>query len=157
MSQQYSQHSQGDEEEDMQVAGPLLVGKLQEAGIHPQDIKKLVEAGLHTVESVAYTPKKQLISIKGISDQKADKIIAEGTSCHCMHNLFCAMTPVQHRRLYRLDSRARPKCMLGDRNSCTSRLARRTWTRCSEVESRLVPSRSYLASSVQESRRYAIR
>ncbi|EPQ60561.1 Rad51-domain-containing protein [Gloeophyllum trabeum ATCC 11539] len=77
MSQAPSQFSQADEEEDVQMAGPLLVGKLQEAGIHPQDIKKLVEAGLHTVESVAYTPKKQLMTIKGISDQKADKIIAE--------------------------------------------------------------------------------
>jgi DNA repair protein RAD51 len=33
---------------------------------------------LHTVESVAYTPKKVLTAIKGISEQKADKIIAEG-------------------------------------------------------------------------------
>lgn len=60
------------------MSGPLLVAKLAEAGIHPNDIKKLAEAGLNTVESVAFTPKKNLITIKGISDAKADKILAEG-------------------------------------------------------------------------------
>ncbi len=67
-----------EEEEEYQVSGPLLVDKLQEAGIHLQDIKKLTDAGYHTVEAVAYTPKKNLISIKGISEQKAEKILAEG-------------------------------------------------------------------------------
>lgn len=38
-----------------------------------------VEAGYHTVEAVAYTPKKQLLEIKGISEQKATKVLAEGT------------------------------------------------------------------------------
>lgn len=66
------------EGEEYQQTGPLLVNKLQEAGIHPNDIKKLAEAGLNTVEAVAFTPKKFLVTIKGISDQKADKIIAEG-------------------------------------------------------------------------------
>lgn len=67
-----------DEEEEYQVSGPLLVDKLQEAGIHLQDIKKLTDAGFHTVEAVAYTSKKNLIGIKGISEQKAEKILAEG-------------------------------------------------------------------------------
>src|SRR6266571_5758904 len=70
-----------EEEEEYQVSGPLLVDKLQEAGIHPQDVKKLTDAGFHTVEAVAYTPKKNLISIKGISEQKAEKILAEGGCC----------------------------------------------------------------------------
>lgn len=78
---QLSQASQNPEEDDFSASGPLLVAKLQEAGIHPNDIKKLAEAGLNTVESVAFTPKKHLITIKGISDQKADKILAEG-ACH---------------------------------------------------------------------------
>jgi hypothetical protein len=60
------------------MSGPLLVGKLEEAGIHANDIKKLSDAGLNTVEAVAFTPKKNLIAIKGISDAKADKIITEG-------------------------------------------------------------------------------
>jgi len=86
------------EEADVGFAGPMLVDKLQvcnfafvvlhtylwhsllqqEAGISAQDCKKLADFGLHTVEAVAFTPKKTLQTIKGISDQKADKIIAEG-------------------------------------------------------------------------------
>ena len=80
------------------MTGPLLVNKLQEAGIHANDIKKLVEFGLNTVEAVAFTPKKTLLTIKGISEQKADKILAEGgcpsiASTHLSHtdcSLFLA-------------------------------------------------------------------
>lgn len=43
------------------------------------DVKKLLEAGYYTVESIAYTPKKQLLNIKGISEAKADKILLEAT------------------------------------------------------------------------------
>ena len=75
---QPSQSQQNQEEDEFQSTGPLLVNKLQEAGIHPNDVKKLAEAGLNTVEAVAFTPKKHLLTIKGISEQKADKIIAEG-------------------------------------------------------------------------------
>ena len=74
--------------EDYQLAGPLLVSKLQEAGIHANDIKKLAEAGLNTVEAVAFTPKKNLVTIKGISDQKADKILAEGAHSDRWHWVY---------------------------------------------------------------------
>lgn len=67
-----------EEEQSYSLSGPLLIEKLQEAGIHANDIKKLADAGLNTVESVAFTPKKVLVTIKGISEQKADKILAEG-------------------------------------------------------------------------------
>lgn len=43
-------------------------------GISATDVKKLSDAGYHTVESVAYAPKKALLTIKGISEAKADKI-----------------------------------------------------------------------------------
>ena len=75
---QPTQSQQVGEEEEFQISGPLLVNKLQEAGIHANDIKKLSEFGLNTVEAVAFTPKKVLLTIKGISEQKADKILAEG-------------------------------------------------------------------------------
>jgi DNA repair protein RAD51 len=55
--------------------GPLPVSKLEQSGISAGDIKKLQEAGLHTIEAVAYTPKKMILAIKGISDAKADKIL----------------------------------------------------------------------------------
>lgn len=37
------------------------------------------EAGYHTVESVAFAPKKSLITIKGISEAKAEKILTEAS------------------------------------------------------------------------------
>jgi hypothetical protein len=50
----------------------------QEYGISVLDCKKLEEAGYHTVESIAFTPKKILLTVKGISENKADKLLAEG-------------------------------------------------------------------------------
>lgn len=52
----------------------------QQCGINANDVKKLEEAGFHTVEAVAYAPKKELINIKGISEAKADKILVS-TAC----------------------------------------------------------------------------
>ncbi|KAJ2920176.1 hypothetical protein MD484_g137, partial [Candolleomyces efflorescens] len=77
MSQHEGSQPMEGEEEEYQFTGPLLVSKLQEAGIHANDVKKLAEAGLNTVEAVAFTPKKALLAIRGISEQKADKILAE--------------------------------------------------------------------------------
>jgi len=57
--------------------GPLSVTKLEKNGITAADVKKLQEAGLHTIEAVAYTPKKMLLAIKGISEQKVDKLLME--------------------------------------------------------------------------------
>lgn len=54
---------------------PLSSCLLQQCGISASDIKKLEEAGFHTIEAVAYAPKKELINIKGISEAKADKIL----------------------------------------------------------------------------------
>lgn len=53
----------------------LVCFHIQGHGISAADIKKFEDAGYHTVESVAYAPKKSLISIKGISEAKADKIM----------------------------------------------------------------------------------
>lgn len=64
-----------EEEEEFEDEGPLVIEKLQEKGIAMADIKKLMEAGMRTVESVAFTPKKTLINIKGLSEGKIDKII----------------------------------------------------------------------------------
>lgn len=48
-------------------------------GITVGDVKKLMEAGYHTVESVAYTLKKTLQTVKNISEQKAEKLITEAS------------------------------------------------------------------------------
>merc|ERR1712192_142102 len=57
--------------------GPLLVATLEQHGIASADVKKLMAAGFYTVESVVYAPKKKLMGIKGVSEQKADKIQLE--------------------------------------------------------------------------------
>ncbi|CAE6335743.1 DNA repair protein rhp51 OS=Schizosaccharomyces pombe (strain 972 / ATCC 24843) GN=rhp51 PE=1 SV=1 [Rhizoctonia solani AG-1 IB] len=76
---QASQRSNGDagEQEEDSMSGPKVVEALQQFGISAQDCEKLKAAGLYTLEAVAYTPKKNLIAIKGISEQKADRILAE--------------------------------------------------------------------------------
>lgn len=48
---------------------------MQQCGISTSDLKKLEDAGFHTIEAVAYAPKKELLNIKGISEAKADKIL----------------------------------------------------------------------------------
>lgn len=57
--------------------GPKPIQRLEGNGITAGDIKKLAEAGYHTVESVAYAPKKHLVTVNGISDAKAEKLIKE--------------------------------------------------------------------------------
>ncbi|XP_024528445.1 DNA repair protein RAD51 homolog isoform X2 [Selaginella moellendorffii] len=59
--------------------GPSLVEQLQHCGISAVDVKKLREAGFCTVEAVAYSPKKELLKIKGISEAKVDKITEAAT------------------------------------------------------------------------------
>nr|WCZ58695.1 DNA repair protein RAD51 homolog 1 [Seculamonas ecuadoriensis] len=60
-------------------SGPMPISALEGSGITASDVKKLMEAGFYTVESIAFTPKKNLINVKGISEAKADKLIAEAT------------------------------------------------------------------------------
>lgn len=57
----------------------LLLTVCQGNGITASDIKKLQEAGFNTAESIAYSPKRLLLLVKGISEAKADKLLAEAT------------------------------------------------------------------------------
>eukprot|EP00036_Acanthoecidae_sp_10tr_P001847 CAMPEP_0182938568 /NCGR_PEP_ID=MMETSP0105_2-20130417/44089_1 /TAXON_ID=81532 ORGANISM="Acanthoeca-like sp., Strain 10tr" /NCGR_SAMPLE_ID=MMETSP0105_2 /ASSEMBLY_ACC=CAM_ASM_000205 /LENGTH=339 /DNA_ID=CAMNT_0025077883 /DNA_START=76 /DNA_END=1095 /DNA_ORIENTATION=- len=67
------------EEEEEMMGGPTPITALEGAGISASDIKKLQEGGFHTVEALAYVPMKRITAIKGISEQKATKIVAEAT------------------------------------------------------------------------------
>ncbi|KAI9026451.1 DNA repair protein RAD51 [Phycomyces nitens] len=69
-----SQYNDGQEFEE---SGPMLIAHMEKSGISSMDIKKLKEAGFYTIESIAYAPKKHLLTIKGISETKADKLLAE--------------------------------------------------------------------------------
>ena len=54
--------------------GPTPITELEKQGINLTDIKKLQEAGYHTIESVAFATKKFLVQVKGLSEAKVDKI-----------------------------------------------------------------------------------
>ncbi|KAJ3438334.1 DNA repair protein rad51 [Anaeramoeba flamelloides] len=56
-------------------SGPVAVTELTTKGISMTDIKKLQTAGYHSVEGVAFASKKQLVSVRGISEGKAEKIL----------------------------------------------------------------------------------
>ena len=62
-----------------EINGPNLIERLESCGISAADVSKLKEAGFYTVESVAYSTKKALIAIKGISEAKADKLQLEAS------------------------------------------------------------------------------
>ena len=64
--------------------GPQPIMRLVGNGISANDIKKIQAEGFHTVESVAYSTLKSLTAIKGISEGKATKMLAEG----CKFSLF---------------------------------------------------------------------
>ena len=51
---------------------------MQEHGIKVAVCEKLAAAGYHTIESIAFTPKKVLQTVKGISETTADKILEHG-------------------------------------------------------------------------------
>ena len=74
--QEGKREAAGGVEED---AGPMAVQRLEAVGVAAADVKKLLEAGFHTVEAVAYATQKSLMAIKGISEQKAVKLLTEAS------------------------------------------------------------------------------
>ncbi|KYQ90974.1 putative DNA repair protein [Tieghemostelium lacteum] len=64
-------------EEEEEEEGPLPLSKLEGNGISAADIKRLQEAGFHTVQAIAFATKKSLCAVKSITETKADKLLAE--------------------------------------------------------------------------------
>lgn len=86
------------EDEDIRMTtGPILIEELKKEGVLASDIAKLAEAGYNTVESLAFTPKKQIMAIKGFSEAKAEKLLKEAaklipmgfTSANVYHQKRC--------------------------------------------------------------------
>lgn len=73
VQEEIAQDAAYQENVDQQVPFNLVEG-LEGPGIASTDIKKLKEAGYCTVESVAFATKKDLANIKGLSDNKVEKI-----------------------------------------------------------------------------------
>lgn len=61
--------------EIMLTTGPVSIEELKKEGVSAADIAKLMESGYNTVESLAFTPIKQIMLIKGFSEAKADKFM----------------------------------------------------------------------------------
>jgi DNA repair protein RAD51 len=92
-------HSQADlNDESMGGPGaPMPLTTLEGVnGLSSRDIKLFTDAGYNTVEAIAYTPKRHLEQIKGISEQKAGKILAEATKMVPMG--FTTATEMHQRR-----------------------------------------------------------
>jgi len=81
MSRAATKEAEKQQEETIEVeaSGPSLIAKLEGNGITATDIKKLKESGYHTVESIAMATKRALLTIKGISEAKADKLVTEAS------------------------------------------------------------------------------
>ena len=63
---------QGQQEADRQTY--RLVEDLQSHGINVSDIKKLQDAGLHTIGSVLQCSSRDLVNIKGLTEAKIEKV-----------------------------------------------------------------------------------
>jgi DNA repair protein RAD51 len=64
-----------EEHEVLELDGPMPIKELESHGISANDVKKLMDSGLNTIEAVMFIPKKNLVTIKGLSENKIDKIL----------------------------------------------------------------------------------
>jgi DNA repair protein RAD51 len=77
-------------------SGPIPLTALEGSGITAGDLKKLSESGFSTVEAVAFSTRKQITEVKGISDVKADKLISAAAQLVPMG--FCTATDYHQQR-----------------------------------------------------------
>lgn len=85
---------QAEEEEPPSFATPIE--KLQEFGIAAADIKKLKDNGVHSVEALAHSNKRDLNNMKGLSEAKVDKMQKE--SFKLVHMGFTTATSIMEQR-----------------------------------------------------------
>lgn len=91
------------EEEEVSYS---LIDKLQDAGINAADLTKLKAAGFNTSQSIVFAMRKDLLSIKGLSDQKVEKIIeAARKSCDAGF-LTCAQLVTKQKSRFALSTGA---------------------------------------------------
>jgi DNA repair protein RAD51 len=76
--EQGHEHEQEHEHEQVQYEEqPMAFRKIEELesyGINKNDINKLKQGGFHTIESISHSTLRKLTDVKGISDQKAQKL-----------------------------------------------------------------------------------
>jgi meiotic recombination protein DMC1 len=64
-----------EEVEEEESLTSMSIDKLQEYNVNAADINKLKAAGICTVKGLLMVTRKELLNIKGISDQKVDKMV----------------------------------------------------------------------------------
>jgi DNA repair protein RAD51 len=69
-----NQHQQGDEHYEEAATCYRRIEELEALGVSKPDITKLKAGGFHTVESIAHSNLRRLTDVKGISEQKAQKL-----------------------------------------------------------------------------------
>lgn len=62
----------------------------QAHGFTSGEIKKLQDAGYFSIQSIAFATKKDLCTVKGISENKADKLLEVGSLCSALANRPCS-------------------------------------------------------------------
>ena len=60
---------------DLEEKSYVSIDKLQDHGVNVADINKLKGAGICTVKGLLMVTKKEVLNIKGISDQKLEKML----------------------------------------------------------------------------------
>ncbi|KAI2616405.1 DNA repair protein rhp51 [Hypomontagnella submonticulosa] len=97
MAEEYEDGATGEESGMTGPGAPTPVIALDGlAGLTKRDCQLLIDGGYQTVESVAYTPRRTLEQVKGISEQKAAKILAEASKLVPMG--FTTATEMHQRR-----------------------------------------------------------
>ncbi|KAI2621095.1 DNA repair protein rhp51 [Hypoxylon sp. NC1633] len=97
MAEEYEDGANGEESGITGPGAPTPVHALEGlSGLTKRDCQLLAEGGFQTVESVAYTPRRTLEQVKGISEQKAAKILAEASKLVPMG--FTTATEMHQRR-----------------------------------------------------------
>ena len=74
------------------------------SGINNNDITKIEEAGFNSLESIAYTPKKNLILIKGLSEITVEKIIKVVFDIFKLSIRPCAIALTERKKLTHITS-----------------------------------------------------
>eukprot|EP00930_Biecheleria_cincta_P014598 TRINITY_DN12498_c0_g1_i1.p1 TRINITY_DN12498_c0_g1~~TRINITY_DN12498_c0_g1_i1.p1 ORF type:complete len:380 (-),score=91.85 TRINITY_DN12498_c0_g1_i1:152-1210(-) len=114
--------AEADEDVFMEEELPYsAIDQLQDKGINAADLKKLKDAGYHTSQSVAYSMKKDLLNIKGLSDQKVEKIMEAARKSSQSGFITCTQLVEKMKNRFRLSSGASKldQMLGGGVESCT--------------------------------------
>lgn len=88
LSQRKEDGKKNAQESHTSEQGFRVVEELQTCGINVSDIKKLQEAGLHTVGSVLQVSTRDLVAIKGLTEAKIEKIKEAAKKLDCRGRVF---------------------------------------------------------------------